>query len=133
MKKGVIRVLLTVLIGLGIALWAAAARGFHPGLPLPLLCRYGSDGCFVTAVILCGIGTLTLISSTGFFDIFSYGMGTLWAHISSIWKGYEHIRFYDYKAMRAEKRGKSLRFVLAVGLFYLAVSVLLLILYYSIT
>lgn len=131
MKKSSIRVFITALAGLVIALWAAISRGLRPGLPLPLLCRYGSDGCFVTAIILCGIGTLTLISSTGFFDIFSYGIGTLWGHISSIWKGYEHVHFYDYKAMREEKRGKGLTFMLLVGLVYLALSALLLFLYYS--
>ena len=133
MKPGKLRVPLTILAGLAIALWAATARGLRPGLPLPLLCRYGSDGCFVTAIILCGIGALTLISSTGFFDIFSYGIGTLWHHISSLWKGYEHVRYYDYKAMRAEHRGKSLPFMLMIGLTFLAVSVLLLFLYYALT
>ncbi|MBQ8092510.1 MAG: DUF3899 domain-containing protein [Clostridia bacterium] len=129
-KHRLIHILVTACIGIMIAAWAARLRGFSAATSFQLKLRYASDGCFVSAVLLCGVGVLTLISTTGFFDIFAYGVQTLWHHISSIWRGYEHVRYYDYKAMRAEKRGKGLWYILAVGLCFLAVSVLLLVLYY---
>lgn len=128
--KRLVSILVTVGIGLVIAAWAAKMRGLTAFTPFPLKLRYASDGCFTAAVILGGIGTLAMIASTGFFDIFAYGISSLWSHISSIWRGYEHVRYYDYKAMRAEKRGKGLAFILIIGLSFLAASVLLLFLYY---
>ena len=45
-------------------------------------------------------------------------------------KGGERKSFYDYKEERAEKRGGVPYFILFVGLFYLAISMILLALYY---
>ena len=128
--KQLVSILITIAIGLLTAAWAAKMRGFTGFTSLSLKLRYASDGCFVSAVILCGIGSLTMIATTGFFDIFAYCAASLWSHISSIWKGYEHVRYYDYKTMRAEKRGKSLAFILIIGLGFLAASVLLLLAYH---
>ena len=69
-RKRLILCSLTVAAGVLIAWGAAAARGLKPGVGTAMTLRYWSDGCFVSAVLIGGIGALTWVSTTGLFDIF---------------------------------------------------------------
>lgn len=129
-KKALLQYGITLLVGLCIALPSAAARGLTGGQGLALSARYLSDGCFVSAVILVGVGTLCWVSATGFFDIFSYAFKSLLVLFSPLKHPREMQPFFDYKTMKAEKRGTVPRFILLVGLMFLAASLVLLAIYY---
>lgn len=121
----------TVLAGLVITIPAAMARGFVWGGNAGLNVRYLSDGFFVAAVMLIGVGALTWVSSTGFFDMFSYAFKSLLLLFSSLKGPKEHPTYFDFKTARAEKRAKAQFFILFVGLGYLAASLICLAVYYG--
>ena len=112
-----------------ISIAAAFARGFAAGQPGYLAARYFSDGFFVAGLILSGLGGLIWISSTGFFDMLSYGFHSLLVLFSGLKKPETHESFYDYKTRRDERRGKPQFFILIVGLGFLALSLTCLALY----
>ena len=92
---------------------------------LMILC----DAFFVPGILLTMFGALMWIATTGFFDSLGYAFRTA-AHLFIPFKGGERKSFYDYKEERAEKRGGVPYFILFVGMFYLAISMILLALYY---
>ena len=121
----------TVAAGILIAWGAAAARGLKPGAGTAMTLRYWSDGCFVAAVLIGGIGALTWISTTGLFDIFKYGFSSVITLFTPFRKPKDQMSFYDYKTYQAEKRRPARFELLAVGVFFLALSILLLMAYSS--
>ena len=121
----------TVAAGILIAWGAAAARGLKPGTGTAMTLRYWSDGCFVAAVLIGGIGALTWISTTGLFDIFKYGFSSVITLFTPFRKPKDQMSFYDYKTYQAEKRRPARFELLAVGVFFLALSILLLMAYSS--
>lgn len=90
-----------------------------------------SDGCFITGVLLAGIGFLTWISSTGFFDMLYYGFQSLKVFVMPFKAPKKPKAFYDYKTERQTRRKKPLNSVLMVGLAYLALAALFAALYYN--
>ena len=109
-----------------IAWGAAAARGLGPGVGTAMALRYWSDGCFVSAVLIGGVGALTWISTTGIFDIFKYGFSCVVVLFTPFRKPKDQLSFYDYKTLQAERR-KPARFeLLAIGVLFLILSMILL-------
>lgn len=122
---------ITAAVGLVISALTAWRQGFAWTLPFAQNARYLSDGCFVAAILLVGVGALTWISCTGFFDIFSYAVKSLLVLFTSLRKPKDQIGFYEYKLLKEEKRGAAPRFILYVGLLFTGLSVLFLALYYG--
>lgn len=90
-----------------------------------------SDGFFITGVLLASVGLLTWISSTGFFDMLSYGLRALTSLVP--FKPPKKPKpFYDYKMEREEKRKKPLNSMLIVGGAYLLLAVVFTVLYYNV-
>ena len=131
-KKSLIRIGIAAVVGALIAWGAAAVRGLKPGIGTAMTLRYWSDGCFVAAILIGSIGALTWISTTGLFDIFSYGFSAAIRMFIPFGRKKDIMPFYDYKTYRAEKRQPAL-YELVVGIFFLLISGLLLALYYSST
>lgn len=129
-NKKWIGTVVTLIVALAIALPLAVYRGFAWENTLALNCRYLSDGFFVAGMMLAGLGTLMWISTTGFFDMLSYGVHSLTVLFSTLKKPQDHETFYDYKTMRDAKRGKPRFGILFVGLGCILVSLLCLALYY---
>lgn len=114
-----------------IALPVSGLRGFEWGNAAALNCRYLSDGFFVAGLLMTGLGALIWISTTGFFDIMSYGVRSLTVLFSSLKNPRDHKSYYDYKVERDAKRGKPRFSLLLVGLASVALSALFLALYYN--
>ena len=118
-----------------IALVLFAATAFLEGLPwaesvadaMGML----SDSFVVPGVFLSGIGGLSWISSTGFFDIMSYGGSMLVGMFTRPAEPQE--RFYDYKVKKDENRKKWKSHFLVVGLICLAAGVVCLVVYFSLS
>ena len=119
------------LVFLGIAYWVATYRGFRWGLPLRLNARYASDGFFVVGLILTCLGLLVWVSTTGFFDIFSYGFRSLLVMFTPLVKPESFPKFYDYKTKRAENRKPANFKILFLGVAFIVLSALALLVYYS--
>ena len=113
-------------IALVVIVLVALRQGLSMEQPFFENCRDLSDGCFVAGGMMLSVGLLTLIATTGFFDIFSYGMRTLVSHFVPQKHMEDSGKYYDYKMARAEKRKKPLHASLHVGLICMALSLLFL-------
>ena len=117
--------------GLVIAVLVALLRGFAFEQAGYLKARYLSDGFFVAGVLLTGVGVLIWISTTGFFDLFSYAFHSLPVLFTALKNPEEHTHYYEFKAMQEKKRGKPLYFLVIVGAGYLLLSAICLGMYYN--
>ncbi len=120
-------------LALIIAFLGARASGFTPEAEPAWICRYLSDGFFVAAVMLTGMGLLIWVSATGFFDMLRYGFSSLLVLFTPLKDPRDHKHFYEWKCEREAKRaGKPVTWsTLFVGLGCLALSLLFLALYYN--
>ncbi len=117
-----------------IALLIARHQGLNAGNTFQLNARYLSDGCFVIGFMISGIGALTWISTTGFFDMMTYGVQYGVRALIGLFGGNRRPKnqdFYDYKTERDEKRGKPMYALLICGLVFIALSALFLGIYYG--
>ncbi len=134
-KKNLLRLYgVQTAIALMIAVGGAYAFGFDPSMTPAWWCRSFSDGFFLAAMLFIGFGGLMWVSTTGFFDMFSYGFSSLLVLFTG-WKNpKEHKHFYEYKMEKEAKReGKGWpASILFVGLGCLVLSLLLLGCYYMI-
>ena len=132
-KKTLVSMLIQLGIAAAIAGSVALSQGFSLAAEAYLNFRYLSDGFFVAAILFVGMGGLLWISTTGFFDIFSYAFKSLFVLFSPLKKAKEFPHYYDYKCEKDAKReGKPITHtVLVVGLICLAVSLVCLALYYK--
>lgn len=96
-----------------------------------LVMRCFSDGFFIASILMIGFGGLMWVSTTGFFDIFSYGAKSLLVLFSSLRHPKNHPKYYDYKTEKEARRGKAKPYLFVAGLFCLAVSGIALALYYN--
>ena len=116
-----VALVLVVAVSLRQGLWQAKS--------FPEACFALCDGFFIAGGLLCCVGGLSRIASTGFFDIFSYGARTVASHFVPQKDAKGMPKYYDYKVARDEKRKKPLNTALVVGAICLALSVLLAVLY----
>ena len=93
---------------------------------------YLCDGFFVSAVLFGGVGVLIWISSTGFFDFFSYAFKSLLNMFASQKTVDAFPGYYDYKCEKDAKRAEqpSTMSTLIAGVIVLLLSVLCLAFYY---
>lgn len=129
--KKLIPYAMTALIGLAIAVPIALYRGLGATAIAAINASCLSDGFFVAGLLLTGFGALIWISTTGFFDIFSYAGRSLLVLFSPLRKPKELEHFYDYKLKKDEKRGQAKPHMLLVGVAYILLSFVCLFLYYN--
>ncbi len=131
--------LISLLIQLGVSMVIAARVAFSRGLALDATaganCGCLSDGFFISSVLFIGVGSLMWISNTGFFDILSFGVKSLFIIFNPAKKDEDFPKYYDYKCEQdAKRKGKPINHtVLIVGLISLALSLLFLVLHYRLT
>lgn len=81
-----------------------------------------ADGCFVSGVIVGGLGILVLVSGEGFFDLLVYGTGIL---LKSFTKNKSHESFIDYKQRKESERGNvKIWFIAAVGILFIVLGII---------
>ncbi len=85
--------------------------------------------CFTIAgVLLTGAGALSWASSKGAYDVLKYGVDSLIKPFTS--RRFEFESLYDFKQRKAESRKPWNKEMLQVGLCFLAVAILMLIVYF---
>lgn len=129
-KKKKLRFLYSILIAAGLGVLAALAFGLSAAPNVNEACRCLSDGFFVVGVLYGGLGALIAISTTGIFDIISYGFKSLLVLFTALRDPAKHDSFYEYKMKKEEKRGETRWEVLAGGVLCLALAALTLVGYY---
>lgn len=121
MKKKLLKYGVPALIGAAIALGVAVSQGLG-GVGSAWSLRTLSDGCFVTFILMGGLGALVWVSTTGFFDIFTYAGKSLLVLFSPMKQPEKLKKFYEYKLDKEEKRKKADFTLLIVGVAYLLLS-----------
>lgn len=121
MKKNLLKYGIPALIGAAITIAVAMGQGLG-GVGSAWSLRALSDGCFVTTVLMGGMGALVWVSTTGFFDIFTYAGKSLLVLFSPMKQPEKLKKFYEYKADKDEKRKKADFTLLIVGVAYLLLS-----------
>ena len=121
MKKNLLKYGIPALIGAAITIAVAMGQGLGQ-VGAAMAMRALSDGCFVTTVLMGGMGALVWVSTTGFFDIFTYAGKSLLVLFSPMKQPEKLKKFYEYKADKDEKRKKADFTLLIVGVGYLLLS-----------
>ena len=115
------------------AVMIARYQGLGAGQTLSMNMRFLSDGCFVVGLMMAGIGALTWVATTGFFDMLSYGVIYGVRAVIGLFGGNRKPNdqtFCDYKTAKDEKRGAAQYVILVSGIVFVALSVVFLTLYY---
>ncbi len=128
-KKLFLSYLITFVIALVLSFLIASYRGFAFQNSVYLNAWALSDGTFVTGLLLTGVGALVWVSTTGFFDIFSYGFHSLLLLFTAFKKPQDHMNFYDYQQEKKEKRGATPVYIFVVGVLFVLLSLLFLAVY----
>ena len=115
------------------AVMIACYQGLDAAQTLSMNARFLSDGCFVVGLLMTGVGLLTWVSTTGFFDMLSYGVIYGVRAVVGLFGGSRKPNdqtFYDYKMAKEEKRGAAQYAILVSGIVFIALSVVFLMTYY---
>ena len=127
-KKPLRRYLISTACALLLAVLFAQIRGFSFSQTLAANLAALCDGFFVSGMLVAGLGAMIWVSTTGFFDILSYGFKNL-----SVLVPFHHRRkykhFYEYKAEQAAKRSKPQFFLLVIGLIMVLIAAIFLYFY----
>ena len=105
-----------------LAIYIATTRGFALTAPWARQTEGISDGFFVVGLFATGIGALALIATTGFFDMFAYGVKSLVMFFTALVRPEDHGSYFDFHQGREARRAKPRYFVLLLGVAHLAVS-----------
>lgn len=133
MKKKLLQYGICVVLGGLMAVWVMDLEGFFivwkdRAAAASILC----NAFFVPGILLSAFGALFWVSNTGFFDSVSYAVHVMghmfWPFAKSKRKSY-----YDYKMEKAEKRAAVPAFIFIVGVFYLALSLICLGIWYGVS
>ena len=121
--------LITLLVGLvGVVAIIASKDIFAQTLPKDVYHILCDAFCVVGVVIEC-VGLLIFSSNEGTFDMIVYGVSSF-VDMFKKERTRKYETFYDYRAARQDKRIKF-GYLLIVGLFFLAVSGVMLYMYHQ--
>lgn len=88
-----------------------------------------ADAFTIPSVVMLMVGILVWLSTTGTFDMFSYGLSRAkQSFIPS--PQYKDEKFYDYKMRKEKERAKGYSFLFVSGVIYMIPAVVFNILYY---
>ena len=115
---------------LGISTWfILALREFSSSDAAAVKYLNLADSFTIPAVIILMVGVLVWISTTGSFDMFSYGLSRAKeSFVPSV--RYKDEKFYDYKMRKEKKRIKGYSFLFVSGGIYMIPAIIFNILYY---
>lgn len=120
MNRSWIKYVSAAIVGALIVLIVCWSEGLFLGPELQKAYRIICDGCFISSVLLIGIGLMCMISNEGIFDVLSYGVINIFRIFHPSNKVFsERESFYDYR-MRKHGKKVGFAFMLIVGSVYLA-------------
>lgn len=125
--KAAKRYLITLLIGFIGAFLIVCSKDLFAQTALGSVFHILCDAFFVVGVVMTSAGLLVFSSNEGTFDIIVYGVRSF-ADLFRKRGLRQYETFYDYRMGRAESKMKF-GFILISGLFFLAVSMVMYLLY----
>lgn len=125
--KSLTKYAITLLVGFTLAFLILLSKDIFAQTEAVKIFHILCDGFFVVGVVVTSAGLLVFSSNEGTFDMLVYGVNTfldLFRRQSA--RKYE--TFYDYRSARSDKKIRF-GFLLLCGLFFLAVSMVMYLLY----
>lgn len=125
--KSLTKYAITLLVGFTLAFLIILSKDIFAQTEAVKIFHILCDGFFVVGVVVTSAGLLVFSSNEGTFDMLVYGVNTfldLFRRQSA--RKYE--TFYDYRSARSDKKIRF-GFLLLCGLFFLAVSMVMYLLY----
>lgn len=127
--RGLKKYLITLLAGFGVAALVMVSKDIFTQTETVAVLHILTDAFFTVGVLMTGAGLLVFSANEGSFDMLAYGVSSfldLFRKTSR--KKYD--TFFDYRESRVDKKLKF-GFLLICGLFFLAVSLVLLYFYHQ--
>ncbi|MBQ8292866.1 MAG: DUF3899 domain-containing protein [Bacilli bacterium] len=128
MKK-VKEILITIGIGLLCTLFISMMRGIFDKSTEQEVFHVLCDAFFIVGVVITGIGLLIICSNEGAFDMIVYGT-TMFINWFRRKNERKYETYYDYVVAKSEKKTGFSSFLIS-GIFFLLMSLLMLMLYYK--
>ena len=127
--RGLKKYLITLLAGFGVAALVMVSKDIFSQTEAVAVFHILTDAFFTVGVLMTGTGLLVFSANEGSFDMLAYGISSfldLFRKTSQ--KKYD--TFFDYRESRVDKKIRF-GFLLICGLFFLAVSLVLLYFYHQ--
>lgn len=117
---------------MGVATWLILSLRGYSGADAPDV-RYLNlaDSFTIPAVIMLMVGLLAWISTTGCFDMFSYGISRAKESLIPSVNKQKDEKFYDYKVRKDKSRIKGYSFLFISGGVYFIPAIVFNVLYYT--
>ena len=129
-KKVLLQYSITTLICAGTSFMILYMNGFWRTFDLAEKYKLLADAFTIPGILLIMVAALVWVSSEGFFDGISYAVTQFSGMIiPSIGKKYKHMKYYDYKMEKKEKRSGGYSFLFFVGLLFTVIAVVFVILF----
>ncbi len=131
MKRSQRDLLIFAAIGAAVSFGIAALRGLFKAEAAIDTWRILCDGCFVAGVLLVGIYSLSWVGGQGLMNGLAFSVKTV---LSLKWSVFGNFR-ESYEEYKERKKGKQRlpKEMLFAGLFFIALSIVFLILYISVS
>ena len=127
--SGLKKYLITLLAGFGVAALVMVSKDIFTQTETVAVLHILTDAFFTVGVLMTGAGLLVFSANEGSFDMLAYGVSSfLDPFRKTSRKKYD--TFIDYRESRVDKKLKF-GFLLICGLFFLAVSLVLLYFYHQ--
>lgn len=130
MKKTAFRYGITFLIGLLFTFFALLVQGVFKQTEAAALMKIICNAFFAAGVVLAGAGLLVVVTEGGAFDMLAFSVVLIFDCFRKDVNKRKYRDFYEYRLAKKGKK-RSFSFLLIVGLFFIAVSLVFLIPYYN--
>ena len=122
-KKNHLRLVVTLLIGLCLAVGVFASRSGFDMSDWPDIAAALCDACFAPAALLISFGLLLFASNDGLFDMMAFSVQKVLRLVLGAEKQAAFPKtFYDYRVLRQGKAKAGFGFLLIAGAVYLALA-----------
>ena len=93
--------------------------------------RILTDAFSIPGIVFIMVGALVFVSTEGFFDMLSYGLGKFASSLIPFNRKKDE-SFFDYKTRKNEERFSGYSFLFYVGIFFLVIAGVFMILFFSV-
>ncbi len=131
LKSSLIKYGITVVVASLITVTILYTRDFGSALELSEKMRILADAFTVPGVILIMLGCLVFVSTSGFFDMISFGISRGVAMLIPFSHKSKET-FYEYKTRKNEERFTGYSFLFFVGLAFLAAAIVFTVLFFTV-
>ena len=131
-KKILIKYGISIGVGAALVLLFLDLNGFYAAEVLTDKYKLIADAFTIPGVIFVMVAALVWVSTTGFFDMLSYGLGKAVRSLIPGGAAKKSESFFDYKTSKEGKRFSGYSFILFTGILFLVIGVVFTALFFGV-